>query len=141
MSASLEQLLRDARIDLVLGRIEKDPSVINQVIAQVDNEIRSVRFNSIYILGELGPKVGEQAILKITKYLNDDDWSIRREVARSLGKIGPSASSSIPELANLIDEKEISIRSAVVNSLGRICTVTDKCIEVLKKAFFMFVIS
>ena len=88
MSASLEQLLRDARIDLVLGRIEKDPSVINQVIAQVDNEIRSVRFNSIYILGELGPKVGEQAILKITKYLNDDDWSIRREVARSLGKIG-----------------------------------------------------
>ena len=62
MSASLEQLLRDARIDLVLGRIEKDPSVINEVITQVDNEIRSIRFNSIFVLGELGPKAGEQAV-------------------------------------------------------------------------------
>ena len=59
MSASLEQLLRDARIDLILARIEKDSNVIEEVIENVDNDIRSIRFNSIYVLGELGEKSGE----------------------------------------------------------------------------------
>jgi hypothetical protein len=54
LSASLEQLLRDARIDLVLSRIEKDPSIINDVIKNLENEIRSIKFNSIHVLGELG---------------------------------------------------------------------------------------
>ena len=77
MSASLEQLLRDARIDLVLARIEKDSTVIEEVIRNVENDIRSIRFNSIYVLGELGEKSGEKAVHKITEYINDDDWSIR----------------------------------------------------------------
>ena len=132
MSASLEQLLRDARIDLVLGRIEKDPSVIDDVVTQVDNEIRSIRFNSIFVLGELGEKAGPKAVSKITEYLNDEDWSVRREAARSLGKIGHIASSSIPRLADLINEKEVTIRSSVVNSLGRICVATEECIDILK---------
>ncbi|MFX0012580.1 MAG: HEAT repeat domain-containing protein, partial [Candidatus Hermodarchaeota archaeon] len=91
MSASLEQLLRDARIDLILSRIEKDSSVIDEVIEQVDNDIRSIRFNSIFVLGELGEKSGRRAVSKIKTYLKDNDWSIRRECARSLGKIGPIA--------------------------------------------------
>ena len=132
MSASLEQLLRDARIDLVLSRIEKDTSVINEVITQVDNEIRSIRFNSIYVLGELGEKAGREAVSKISKYLHDDDWSIRREAARSLGKIGPIASDAIPSLADLTKDQEISIRTAVVTSLGKICAATKECIDILK---------
>jgi hypothetical protein len=54
MSATLENLLRDARVDLVLARIEKDPSIIKEVISHLDSEIRSIRFNSVYVLGELG---------------------------------------------------------------------------------------
>ena len=59
MSASLESLLRDGRIDLVLNRIEKDSSVINDVIESLNSNIRSIKFNAILVLGELGiiPKV------------------------------------------------------------------------------------
>ncbi|KKL11277.1 hypothetical protein LCGC14_2547410, partial [marine sediment metagenome] len=47
MSAPVEKLLRDARIDLILSRIEKDSSVINEVIKHLSSEIRSIKFNSI----------------------------------------------------------------------------------------------
>jgi len=124
MSASLEQLLRDARIDLVLARIEKDSTVIEEVIRNVENDIRSIRFNSIYVLGELGEKSGEKAVHKITEYIEDDDWSIRREVARSLGKIGKIASSSTNELSKCCSDDEDSIRLAVVTSLGKIGFIT-----------------
>ena len=112
MSASLEQLLRDARIDLVLARIEKDSTVIEEVIRNVGNDIRSIRFNSIFVLGELGEKSGENAVHKITEYIEDDDWSIRREVARSLGKIGKIASSSTSELS-----KSMNVEILVLSEL------------------------
>lgn len=134
MSASLEQLLRDARIDLVLSRIEKDASLIEEIINQVDSDIRSIRFNSIFVLGELGEKSGRSAVSKIKIYLTDDDWSIRRECARSLGKIGPIAEESIDTLSALVDDNEASIRSSVVISLGKICSATDECIKTLTRA-------
>ncbi len=134
MSASLEQLLRDARIDLVLARIEKDSTVIEEVIRNVDNDIRSIRFNSIFVLGELGEKSGEKAVHKITDYLDDDDWSIRREAERSLGKIGKTASTSINELTKCCSEDEDSIRLAGVTSLGKIGHVTEEVLKALKDA-------
>ncbi|MFW9930351.1 MAG: sister chromatid cohesion protein PDS5 [Candidatus Thorarchaeota archaeon] len=134
MSASLEQLLRDARTDLVMARIEKDPSVINEVIEQLNSDIRSIRFNSIYVLGELGEKAGSTAATQVQKYLKDEDWSIRREAARTLGKMGYIANHSIPDLKSLITDKEITIRHAVVSSLGKICDPTTDCINTLKEA-------
>ena len=87
MSAPLEKLLRDARIDLVLSRIEKNPLVIEEVIKHVDSQIRSIRFNSILVLGELGESASP-ALSKLNQCLEDDDWSICREAIRSLGNIG-----------------------------------------------------
>ena len=120
MSTPLEQLLRDARIDLVLARIDKDSTVIEEVIRNIDNDIRSIRFNSIFVLGEIGEKSDERIVHKITEYLKDNDWSIRREAARALGKIGKIASSSIKELSKCCSDDEESIRLAVVISLGKI---------------------
>jgi HEAT repeat protein len=111
--------LRDARIDLVLSRIEKDSSVINEVIKHLDSKIRSVKFNSIYVLGELD-QISEIGISKIIDCLKDDDWSIRRETARTLGKIGNKAEQAIPELSKFLNDKEISIRKEVVIALGKI---------------------
>ena len=109
MSAPLEKLLRDARIDLVLSRIEKDESVLNEVITHLDSEIRSIKFNSIHVLGEIGEK-SAGAVSKIASCLEDDDWSICREAARSLGKIGTVAKEAIPRLSKLLGDKEESIR-------------------------------
>jgi len=134
MSASLEQLLRDARIDLVLSRIEKDSSVIAEVIKNMDSEIRSIRFNSIFVLGEIGEKSGENAVFKITEYIDDEDWSIRREAARSLGKIGKLAESAIPKLSKYSSDNEVSIRTAVVTSLGKIGKATNESLNSLKNA-------
>jgi HEAT repeat protein len=108
MSAPLEKLLRDARTDLVLSRIEKDPSIINDVIRQLDSEIRSIKFNSISVLGELGEK-SVNSIPKLINCLDDRDWSIIREAARSLGKIGNQADNALSRLSELLFNEEETI--------------------------------
>ena len=40
------------------------------------------------MLGELGDRSGKEAVDKITYCLEDNDWSICREAARTLGKMG-----------------------------------------------------
>jgi hypothetical protein len=83
MSAPLEKLLRDARIDLILSRIEKDESIIDELIGFLDNDSRSIKFNSIHVLGLLGQKSAD-SISKVINCLEDEDWSICREATRTL---------------------------------------------------------
>ncbi len=133
MSAPLEKLLRDARIDLVLSRIEKDPTVIIEVIKNLDSDIRSIKFNSINVLGELGQK-SVDAISKIMSCLEDDDWSICREATRSLGKIGDSAKEAVPQISKLLEDQEESIRREAAIALGKIRRSTPESISSLIKA-------
>lgn len=133
LSAPLEKLLRDARIDLILARIEKDESVINDVITHLDSDIRSIKFNSIHVLGEVGEK-STDAVSKITSCLEDDDWSICREAARSLGKIGTLAKDAVPRLSILLKDKEESIRKEAATALGKIGNPTIQSINSLRDA-------
>ena len=133
MSASLEQLLRDARIDLVLSRIEKDESVIKEVISHLDSDIRSVKFNAILILGEIGQK-SIDGLSKLKECLEDNDWSICREAARTMGKIGNMAKDSIPQLSKMLKDKEESIRKEAAIALGRIGEPTSEAIAGLIEA-------
>jgi HEAT repeat protein len=126
--------LRDARIDLVLARIEKNPEVINEVIRNIDSDIRSIRFNSIYVLGELGDKSGKDAVGKITYCLEDNDWSICREAARSLGKIGGLAEDAVSSLKNLTSNQELSVRIAAIQALGKIGKASPESIQALRTA-------
>lgn len=134
MSASLEKLLRDARIDLILARIEKDPTVIKEVIDYLNSDIRSIRFNSIYVLGELGEKCGEEAVNSLIKCCGDEDWSICREVARSLGRIGINAKEAVSELSKLLSNKEESIRKEAAIALGKIRNSTTESLNSLIEA-------
>ena len=131
MSAPLEKLLRDARIDLVLSRIEKDESVLNEVITHLNSDIRSIKFNSIHVLGEIGEK-SANAVSQITSCLEDEDWSICREAARSLGKIGNVAKEAIPRLSKLLKDKEESIRKEAATALGKIGNPTIESITSLR---------
>ncbi|MFX0018420.1 MAG: HEAT repeat domain-containing protein [Promethearchaeota archaeon] len=133
MSATLEKLLRDARIDLVLSRIEKDSSVLNEVIEYLDSEIRSIKFNAIFILGELGQK-SVNGIPKLINCLDSEDWSIIREAVRSLGKIGPLANESIPKLTGLLTSKEDTIRKETAIALGNIQKLSIDAIKGLTSA-------
>ena len=133
LSAPLEKLLRDARIDLVLSRIEKDESVLNEVIKHIDSDIRSIKFNSILVLGEVGKKSAD-AVAKIVSCLEDDDWSICREAARSLGKIGNVAKEAVSRLSDLLSDKEESIRKESAIALGKIGNPTLESISSLIKA-------
>jgi hypothetical protein len=78
MSASLEDLLRDAKVDLVVARAEKDSTVINEIVAHLNIDIRSIRFNAALSLGELGEKA-TASVSKLVDCLEDNDWSICRE--------------------------------------------------------------
>ncbi|MHA2207371.1 MAG: hypothetical protein ACXABC_16065 [Candidatus Thorarchaeota archaeon] len=46
MSAPLEDLLRDAKVEIVVARAEKDPSVIKELIESLNSDVRSIRFNA-----------------------------------------------------------------------------------------------
>ncbi len=133
MSATLEKLLRDARIDLVLSRIEKDSSVLDEVIEYLDSEIRSIQFNAILILGELAQK-SVNGIPKLINCLTSEDWSIAREAVRSLGKIGPPANESVPKLTGLLTNKEDSIRKETALALGNIQNLSVNAITGLTNA-------
>ena len=133
MSAPLENLLRDARVDLVMSRLEKDPSIINEVMKHLDSTIRSIKFNSILVLGELGTK-SEQGIPRLINLLDDDDWSICREAVRSLGKMGNIAKDAIPKLSKLLERKEVTIRKEAAFTLGKIGNATNEALSGLIKA-------
>nr|MDO8118396.1 HEAT repeat domain-containing protein [Candidatus Sigynarchaeota archaeon] len=95
------KLLRDNKKDFVILRAEKDPSVVNELINALKENIRTVRFNALFCLGELG-KRGHVAIQEIVKFLEDKDWSLNREAIKAIGKIGfPDETSSEKILAIL----------------------------------------
>ncbi|NVM35543.1 MAG: HEAT repeat domain-containing protein [Candidatus Lokiarchaeota archaeon] len=133
MSVSLEQLLRDARVDLVLSRIEKDELVIEEVINHLENNSRSVKFNAILVLGELGQK-SINGLSKLNACLEDNDWSICREAVRTLGKIGEIAKESIPQLSRMLKDKEESIRKEAAIAIGKIGSPTQEAISSLINA-------
>jgi len=133
MSASLEKLLRDARIDLILIRIEKDPSVIEEVIRYLDSDSRSIRFNSILILGKLGEQ-SSSALSKLISCLEDNDWSICRESVRSIGNLGNIAEEAVSSLCKLHNNDEVSIRKEVAIALGKIGYSTEEAITCLISA-------
>ena len=133
MSAPLEQLLRDARIDLVLSRIEKDESVIKEIINHLDSDIRSVKFNAILVLGEVGQK-SVDSLSKLRECLEDNDWSICREATRTMGKLGRIAKESIPQLSKMLEDNEESIRKEAAIALGSIGEPTNEAISGLIKA-------
>ncbi|MFX1275449.1 MAG: HEAT repeat domain-containing protein [Promethearchaeota archaeon] len=119
MSASLESLLRDGRIDLILSKIKRDSSIISEVIEQLSSKIRSIRFNSILILGKLGEN-SQSALPGLASCLEDDDWSICREAVRSLGNLGDMSKEAVSKLAKMIINKEVTLRKEVAISLGKI---------------------
>ncbi|MHA1936484.1 MAG: HEAT repeat domain-containing protein, partial [Candidatus Thorarchaeota archaeon] len=136
MSAPLKDLLRDAKVEIVVARAEKDPSVIKELIESLNSDIRSVRFNASLALGELGENAAE-AVSHLVDCLDDDDWSICREASeatRSLGKIGESAVDAIPNLSKLLTNDEQTIRKAAAISLGKIGVATDEAISSLISA-------
>ena len=59
MSATLTELLRDAKVELVVARCEKDSKIIDEVIDHLKSDSRSIRFNASLALGELGEKASE----------------------------------------------------------------------------------
>ncbi len=133
MSAPLENLLRDARLDLILGRIESDPSVINEVINSLDSKIRSVKFNAILILGKLGTNASS-ALAKLTACLEDNDFGICRETIKSIGSMGNIAESSVSGISKLITHKQAAIRREIAVALGNIEYTSDIVISTLLTA-------
>ncbi|MBN1803260.1 MAG: HEAT repeat domain-containing protein [Candidatus Lokiarchaeota archaeon] len=133
MSAPLENLLRDARLDLIMQRIENDSTVIGEVITQLDSTIRSVRFNAILILGKLGAQASS-ALAKLTACLEDNDFGICRETIKSIGSMGNIAESAVSGLCKHMTHKQAAIRREVAVSLGNIGYASDMALSTLLSA-------
>ncbi len=86
------------------------------------------------MLGELGDKSGKEAVDKITHCLDDDDWSVCREAAKSLGKMGRLAESAASSLKNFTTNEEVTIRLAAIRALGKIGNASSDSVQSLQNA-------
>jgi HEAT repeat protein len=69
----------------------------------------------------------EEAVPALIEALRDGEWSIRRQAALALGKIGPPARAAESELVRCQRDSNSLIRKAAGQALAKIkVTPTDK---------------
>ncbi len=117
--ATVKKLLQDAKAQIVIKRIETEMSVLGEVIALLNDPVRTVRFNAIFVLGEVS-SLAKDGLPKLVNNLGDPDWSIRRETIRALGKFGGAAGHHADSLLPFLNDAEVSIREATTVSLGNL---------------------
>jgi HEAT repeat protein len=93
-------------------------------------EIRERYFSSIS--GKVAPNAGSDGLTYLGKTVRewtvlttDKDGKIRAQAARALGEIAPTAKSSIPPLARLLEDREPQVRLAAVTTLAILLASED----------------
>jgi HEAT repeat protein len=70
---------------------------------------------------ELSAKGGDaQVVSALTDALQDPSGYVRHDAATALGKFGQDATPAVPKLAQLLKDKELSVRKAAEAALSKI---------------------
>jgi HEAT repeat protein len=71
------------------------------------------------------------AVPRLTDALGDKSPLVRREVAATLGSLGPKAASAVPKLAETLADPDPAIRSEVLAALGAIGPESAKAVPAI----------
>lgn len=100
---------------------------LQQQLLDPDHTVKQLAAETLGLLGTKLLQAPESEILKSVGSLVDlflvSDWSVRREAAWALFRLGPRAAqfiplSSIPVLINAVQDKQWSVRYCIVHVLG-----------------------
>lgn len=70
----------------------------------------------------------------VLKKLRDEDFNVRMEAARELGRMGPSAEPAVPYLVEALKDNAVKVRIWAALALGEIGPDAKEAIPELKKA-------
>jgi hypothetical protein len=77
-------------------------------------------------------RIGEPAVPKLVKLLDDPDPQLRAEAVLALARIGPEASGAVTRLTTLIEQDpEEVVRKNAVRALGQIGPAAASAVDVL----------
>jgi len=104
----------------IIDNVEKElvksgPSILPELIANLNHKSPYVRIAVIYTLGEINDN---RAVEPLNRLLEDPDFRIFQETAEALGKIGDDR--SVEQLIKLWKHGEISRKGIIAATLGKI---------------------
>ncbi len=115
------RLLKDEDVDIryyaaeALGRL--GPAGISELLEAMRDQRPSVRDDAARGLVALKPEDKAAVAPKLTQWLQDKNWEVRRFVAETLGNMGPPAKAAVPTLAELLRDNDLSVREAAAGAL------------------------
>lgn len=95
---------------------------IPDLVAQLKSESHSQRFRAIKALTDLGP-AAKDAVPTLVERLEgkEEDSFLRKDIAATLGAIGPVAASvTVPALVGTFDEEDWQVKDAAVRAAARL---------------------
>ncbi|MDO8954943.1 MAG: HEAT repeat domain-containing protein [Gammaproteobacteria bacterium] len=106
------------------AKLEKAKLLVNTVISALKDSNSNVRYSFARVLGNIGPKSGEQlpeVIAALRNVLKDSNEDMRHAAAEVLGNIGPKSGEQLPEviaaLRGALKDSNEYVRSAAAEAL------------------------
>jgi formylglycine-generating enzyme required for sulfatase activity len=133
---SLLKLLNSKHSDIKMYTLKKLGQIGPDAAAAVPFLIKELGVRNehkAYALETL-VKIGKPAVPSLINKLGDSNDEIKKDAARTLGKIGPEAVAAVPELIKTFSECGPNIRQAAAEALGNIGPAAQAAVPNLIKA-------
>jgi HEAT repeat protein len=101
------------------------------LIEIMNSGVASVRRNAAAALGQIGPEVGDRAVVALTAALGDTSFPVREQVVIALGKLTPLSKSAIPVLQKAVESRRFSPRVHAAYALWSMTGEADRAVPAL----------
>ena len=105
---------------LSLSPSEKFVPVLMEMSKDADGDVCLAALQTLGEIASINSSAGAGMIPAMVKALENPSTFVRRQAARNLGIIGPTASSAVPALEKMTGTEDSKVRDAVLNALHRI---------------------
>jgi HEAT repeat protein len=103
-----------------IGAKEAVPLLEKALVSNENPRLHVVAPAALMLLDPANEAYVRLAVPRLTDALGDKSPLVRREVAATLGSLGPKAAAAVPKLAETLTDPDPSIRSEVLSALAAI---------------------
>ena len=114
-----------------IGAKEAIPLLEKALVAEENPRLHVVAPAALMLLDPTNETYVRLAVPRLTDALSDKSPLVRREVAATLGMIGPRAESAVPKLADALSDPDPAIRSDVLSALAAIGPASAKAVPAI----------
>lgn len=114
---------------IALGKMGVDATpVVSDLIEAFRYDEEKVAQAASDALLQIGPA---GAVRPLQRYLNDANYFVRRRAASTLGRFGPEARRTVPDLIEMLHDPQLDVRTAAE---GALINIGDSAIQALSDA-------